>query len=78
MATNSKPTQPAAGTTAEDQLMKKYTPFRLSASLLTRLKKMQDVETRKLQYPISRADVMRKCIAVGLAQWEQQQAGGAR
>ena len=78
MSANSKPTQPAASATAEDQLMKKYTPFRLSASLLQRLKRMQDVETRKLQYPISRADVMRKCIAVGLAQWESAQGGGSR
>jgi hypothetical protein len=75
MATDSKP---KAAPSDGNDLNKKYTPFRLSTNLLARLKKMQDAETRKLQYPISRADVMRKCLTVGLAQWERSEAGGSR
>lgn len=57
-----------------ERLMDTYTPLRLSEEFLNRIAKMQDAETRKLQYPISRADVLRKCLAIGLASWEQQEA----
>lgn len=53
------------------------TPLRVYEGMLLRLKKMQEVEIKRNGYPISMADIMRKCIAVGLSAWEQSQ-GAAR
>ena len=51
-----------------------YAPIRLSAKCLEKLQRMREVETRKQMYPVTRADVMRTCIALGLAAWEKQTA----
>src|ERR1035438_3192393 len=49
-----------------------YAPIRLSAKCLEKLQRMREIETRKQMYPVTRADVMRTCIALGLAAWEKQ------
>jgi hypothetical protein len=79
MITQAKPTQPSA---KREQLKYKpvvidntLTPLRVYEGMLSRLKKMQEVEIKRNGYPISMADIMRKCISVGLTQWEQSQGG---
>jgi hypothetical protein len=51
----------------------KLMPARVYDGMLLRLKKMQDSEIKRNGYPISMADIMRKCLAVGLQQWEEAQ-----
>jgi hypothetical protein len=51
----------------------KLTPLRVYDGMLVRLKKMQDSEIKRNGYPISMADIMRKCLASGLAEWEEGQ-----
>jgi hypothetical protein len=49
--------------------------FKLSEGLLQRITRMQEVEIRKLGYPLARAEVMRKCLTLGLDTWEAGQKG---
>lgn len=47
--------------------------LRMTQSMIEGLDQMKEAEIRKLQYPVDRSDVLRKCIALGLAAWEREQ-----
>ena len=60
-----------------NQRLSKRDQLKLSADMLARVERVQRTEMERQLSPIPRAWIFRKLLALGLEQWEREQAQGA-
>lgn len=63
------------GAAKKDREYTVFTALRITPAQLARVLKIQEAETDKLQYPITKTSVIRKLLTLGLDKWDAEHGG---